>query len=390
MNSGLTDRLRSRRWLTLPAIVVLVFVLLGRLLAHGGEDHGDAGAAAPAATGSTTTGMGAAVTVSKEQQFALGMLTEPAGRRALVQGVGVTGRVVPRTDAVADVVPPVPGRVTGGGLPRLGDRVRRGQVLFRVAQVLQPSERASIRGEQIRAKAELDAAEREVSRYERLEGVIAGKQLVEARIRRDAARASYRAISGQLSGEGGSVAVTAPISGVITEAEIASGEVVDGGKVVYRIADLSRVWVEADLFEGDISRIEGSKQAEIRTSSYPGETFAGTLDKFGSTVNPETRTITALFLVDNPGEKLKLNMSASVALAVGESQPLLAVRRDALVKSGARTVIFIHTDPEHFEVRDVVLGAAEGGDYVEVRSGLKAGERVLTTNVYQLKSLAGL
>lgn len=381
---------RAGRWLALAFVFLAAgAVLFGDLFAHGGEDHGAAAPPAPSGTVAASVA-GNQITVPKEQQFALEMLTEPAAQRELARSVEAAGRVIPRTDASAEVVAPVAGRVAGGRLPGLGERVRKGEVLFRVAQVLAPSERAAIRADQIKAKAEMESAEREVSRMERLEGVVAGKQIIEARIRLEAARDSYAAISAQLSGNGASVAVTAPISGVITEAEIADGEVLDGSKVVYRIADLSRVWVEADLFESDIARVEGARRAEIRLQSYPGESFAGTLYRFGSTVDPSARTIKALFIVENPGERLKLNMSASVSVGVGGSGSALAVPADAVVRSGARTVVFLHTDPERFEIRDVTVGSGSAGGYLEITRGLQAGDRVLTSGVHQARALAGL
>ncbi|MEO5930472.1 MAG: efflux RND transporter periplasmic adaptor subunit [Candidatus Kapaibacterium sp.] len=364
--------------------IILSLALRGWLSAHGGVDDEPPSPTHP----SPTTGAG--IAVPKEQQFALGMLTEPVSNHDLSQSVTITGRVVPRTDAIADVVSPVAGRIVAGQIPRLGEKVSRGQILFRVAQVLAPSERTGLRTEQIRAKAELASAEREVSRLERLEGVVAGKQIVEANIRRDAARDSYNALTAQLNGAGATVAVTAPISGVITKAEIAGGETVDGSRSLYTIADLSNVWVEANLFEGDIPRIKGATNAAITTPSYPGEIFTGTLYRVGSTVDPTSRTISVLFLTRNPDERLKLDMSASVAVETGESQSMLAVRQSAIVKSGVRTVVFVHTAPERFEARDVVLGSGSGGNYVEVKSGIAVDDRVLTSGGYELKSLAGL
>jgi cobalt-zinc-cadmium efflux system membrane fusion protein len=263
-------------------------------------------------------------------------------------------------------------------------------VLFRVAQVLTPSERTSLRSEQARAKAELASAEREVGRLEKLEGVVAGKQITEARIRRDGAREVLNAVSAQLAGQGASVAVTAPIGGEIVMAEIADGEVVDGSRALYRIADLSKVWVEANLFEKDIARIHGATRAEIRSPSYPGEVLPATLYKMGSTVDAESRAITALFLVDNRNAMLKLNMSASIAVVTSHRAGVLAIPRDAVVHSGTRDVVFVHTTPEEFEVRDVTLGTSAQGNYVQITGGLAAGERVLTNGTYQLKSAAGL
>jgi cobalt-zinc-cadmium efflux system membrane fusion protein len=369
----------------LIAVSLLGIAVISRVFAHGGEDHGEV-----TSTTQQTTSTGAELSVAKEQQFALGMLTELTAARDLQQSVAVTGRVVPRTDAIAEVIAPVGGRVVGGSLPKLGDQVSRGQMLFRVAQVLAPSERASLQVEQARTRAELTAAEREVARLENLEGVVAGKQLIEARIRRDGARDVLNAISGQLAGSGGTVAVTAPISGEIISAEIASGEVVDGSKVVYRIADLSKVWIEADLFERDIPVAQGAERAEVRTPSYPDKVFNATLYNIGGTVDPATRTIKGLFVVDNSGRSLKLNMSASVAVVTGTRNDVLSIPRAALVESGTRRVVFVHTTPEHFAVRDIVLGQASTGDYVEVTSGLSKGDRVLVTGTHQLRSVAGL
>src|SRR5688572_10708697 len=199
-----TDKIMHRRGhllIATAALVLLAMTVIDRLFAHGGEDHGEAATTAP-----SSLSTGAELTVLKEQQFALGMLTELVAPRMVANRVEVTGRIVPRTDAVAEVVPGIAGKVVAGRLPQRGERVTQGQVLFRVAQVLAPSERAEIRGEQIQAKAELASAEREVARLERLEGVVAGKQITEARIRRDAARETYSALTAQLAGSGQSVA----------------------------------------------------------------------------------------------------------------------------------------------------------------------------------------
>jgi RND family efflux transporter MFP subunit len=274
-----------RRGLVSASIFLFAVAAIDRLSAHGGEDHGEA---APAAAASTSTGAG--LTVLKEQQFALGMLTELVALREVVGRVALTGRIVPQTDAVAEVVPGVAGKVVGGRLPQRGERVSKGQVLFRVAQVLSPSERGAIRAEQIRAKAELASAEREVSRLSRLEGVVAGKQITEARIRRDTARETLAALNAQLSGSDQSVAVTAPISGEITRAEIAAGEVIDGAEVVYEISDPSRVWIEADVFERDLPQLQGATTAEITTSAAPGRVYRAKLYRLAGTVDPGTPT----------------------------------------------------------------------------------------------------
>lgn len=367
------------------AVLIIIMAMLDQLFAHAGEDHGDA---APAA--STLQSTGASLKVLKEQQFALGMLTELVAPREIVERVQVTGRVVPQTDAIAEVTSGSPGKVVAARLPQRGERVARGQILFRVEQILTPSERASIRGEHIRARAELASANREVDRLERLEGVVAGKQIIEARIRRDAARETVNALALQLGGAGQSVAVTAPITGEITRAEIAIGEVIDAAKVVYEISDPSRIWVEANLFERDLYAIQGTSAAEITVPAAPGRILRGKLYKLSGTVDPETRTVTALFTVDNAGGMLKINMSARVALSAGHATRSLTVPAASVVRSGVRNVVFVHTGAEQFEARDVALGTAGSSGYVNVTNGVRNGERVLVTGTHQLRSIAGI
>lgn len=388
MDHNHTDRILKRRVELLIAgavVLLLVMATMDRLFAHAGEDHGDG-----ATAGTPGESSGSALTVLKEQQFALGMLTELVAPRLVANRVEVTGRVVPRTDAVAEVVPGVGGKVVAGRLPQRGERVSRGQVLFHVAEVLAPSERAEIRGEQIQAKADLASAEREVSRLERLEGVVAGKQITEARIRRDAARETYNALTSQLAGSGQSTAVTAPISGEITRAEIAIGEVIDGAEVVYEISDPSRIWIEANLFERDLEALQNATTAEVRVPAAQNKVFRGQLYKLSGTVDPESQTVTALFTVDNASNALRINMSAQISVASGVSSRGLAIPEASIVRSGARQIVFVHTTAEHFEPRDVTTGPASAGGYVQVTGGVKPGERVLVTGTHQMRAIAGL
>ncbi|HVZ40767.1 MAG TPA: efflux RND transporter periplasmic adaptor subunit [Candidatus Kapabacteria bacterium] len=376
------DPPRKRPVVVALSLVVAV-VLAGRMLAHGGDDDVPSTLPAPAPTGGS-------VHVRVEQQFALGILTEPIDTRTLANALRATGRIVPRTDAVADVMPPIAGRVVGSALPRLGDHVRRGQVLFRIAQVLTPAEQTAIRTELIRAKSELALRERESQRLDRLEGVVASRETAEAHIRLEAARGQVAALDAQLSGKGATVPVTAPISGVITAAEVVAGESVEGSHLAYRIADLSSVWVEADFFERDLPLVRSPGRVQVRVPSLPGQTFTATLHSMGSGMDSTTRTLQALFVLANPGERLKLNMSAVVIVASDTGITAPAVPRTAIVRSGSRALVFVHTLPEEFQVRDVTVGTRGDADYAEIVSGLQAGDRVVTVGNYQLKSMAGL
>jgi multidrug efflux pump subunit AcrA (membrane-fusion protein) len=107
-------------------------------------------------------------------------------------------------------------------------------------------------------------------------------------------------------------------------------------------------------------------------------------------VDPATRTIPALFLVDNTGGSLKLNMAVSVSAVTSDRTGVLAIRSDAVIKSGSRQIVFVHTAPELFEVRDVIVGESSGGPHVEVTGGVSPGDRILVTGTHQLRTAAGL
>ncbi|HUZ30609.1 MAG TPA: efflux RND transporter periplasmic adaptor subunit [Xanthobacteraceae bacterium] len=170
-----------------------------------------------------------------------------------------------------------------------------------------------------------------------------------------------------------------PADGVVLEKTAVEGMRFSAGEPLYRIADLTTVWVIAEVFEQDLGAIRKSQEATITVNAYPGATFLGKVDFIYPTVSHDTRTGKVRVLVPNPDQRLKPGMYANVALgaAIGES-PVLAVPESAVIDSGTRQSVLVDRGEGNFEPRDVKLGA-HADRYYEVREGLKEGERVVTS-----------
>jgi Cu(I)/Ag(I) efflux system membrane fusion protein len=151
------------------------------------------------------------------------------------------------------------------------------------------------------------------------------------------------------------------------------------GDPLYRIADLSTVWVNADVFEQDIGAVRDGQEAKIEVNAYPGAAFAGKVDFIYPTVSQETRTGKVRIVVRNSDGRLKTGMYANVAFETGiGDRPVLAVPESAVIDSGTRQVVLIERGGGKFEPREVKLGSHADGFY-EVRQGLAAGERVVVS-----------
>lgn len=150
------------------------------------------------------------------------------------------------------------------------------------------------------------------------------------------------------------------------------------------IADLSHIWVFADIYEYELPFIQVGQGATVTLSYDPRTRLHGHVGFIYPTLDPKTRTARVRFELDNPGEKLKPEMYANVELTVSLGTRL-AVPRNAILESGQRQVIFIHHGGGKLEWRTVTLGA-KTGDYVEVVEGLKEGEHIVTSANFLIDS----
>ena len=173
--------------------------------------------------------------------------------------------------------------------------------------------------------------------------------------------------------------IRSPADGVVLEKMAVAGAHFAAGDPLYRIADLSSVWVIADIFEQDLGELREGQAANITVDAYPNAKFSGKVDFVYPTVKEETRTAKLRIVVPNPGGRLKPGMYAKIALdAPLNAAPVLAVADSAVLDSGNRQIVLVDRGQGRYEPREVKLGAHADG-YYAVLDGLKSGENVVVS-----------
>lgn len=375
-------------------------------------------------------GSGAKINISKESQLLFNIRTVPVAEQQITSGLKVTGVARAKPDAQAVVAPPVSGRVFLRQGITVGTAVGRGEQIGTVEQILGAPEQASLEAQRVglrtaaleqqakqagqaalaqQARTRLMQAQRELRRAtnlvevgaapkKRVEEAQTAVRLAEQEVAAAEQQSRVAAQQSKLAQE--SVArvnpvrtfpLLSPVSGMVSEIKIATGQQVEAGADLLHVVNLGTVFLEAQVFEKDLGTVRDSRRAAYTAAGIPGEVYRigeggeGRLVTIGQTVNQETRTVPVIFEVPNPSNRLRDGMFVEITIDTTGSNTVLSVPKQAVVNEQGRTFVYVFNGGEVFEKRVVVLGS-EGQDFYEVKSGLKAGERVVVEGIYQLRS----
>jgi membrane fusion protein, copper/silver efflux system len=184
------------------------------------------------------------------------------------------------------------------------------------------------------------------------------------------------------------VTLAAPASGFVIDKKVVQGQSIQAGEELYTIADLSDVWVEAQLREEDAGRVGIGATATLQFTSYPGRVFSGRVTYIDPMLGEQARTVKARITVPNSDGRIKPGMYATVILN-SSTQSALTVPRSAVVQTGERALVFVDLGNGKLNAQPVRLGRT-GGEYVEVLSGLTSGQRVVTSAQFLIDSESNL
>jgi Cu(I)/Ag(I) efflux system membrane fusion protein len=179
-----------------------------------------------------------------------------------------------------------------------------------------------------------------------------------------------------------------PASGIVMEKQVVRGQMVQAGQALYTIADLSTVWLEAELREGDAAGVTPGTTAIVELGAYPGRPVTGRVGYVYPTLQAEARTLKARIELPNPDGRLKPGMYANVRLSA-PARTTLTVPSSAVVQTGERSIVFVDHGAGRLMPHEVVTGRV-AGDYTEVLSGVEPGRRVVTSAQFLLDSESNL
>lgn len=183
--------------------------------------------------------------------------------------------------------------------------------------------------------------------------------------------------------------VYAPHHGVIIRHNVENHHYIESDYPMFTIADLSSVWIEADVYEHQLEWVQRGQNAEIEVKALPGKRFSGQVNYIYPELDAKTRTLKVRLLIPNPEELLKPNMFAEVRLYGGPKKDLLVIPREALIVTGARESVVLAKGEGRFQPVDVVAGMRSQGS-VEILSGLKEGDEIVLSGQFLLDSEANL
>ena len=341
----------------------------------------------------------------KEQQWGVPFGTAFVGEAKVVASVVVSGRVDTPPGGNAVVGAPVTGRLVApvDGLPRPGQVIQKGQVLAFLSPAPTSPEAASRATLAVtEAEARLSSARRALERAERLirDEAISVRELEDAKRERQVAQEALNAANrgaALYSGARGSVGkgswrLTAPIDGTLVSVLATPGATVSPGETLFRLVDTSELWIVARVPEQDAARLRDDRDASFKVAgletwmpiTLSGQGKNASIVTFGRTVDPVTRTVDAIYALQDPDLKLRVGGLVQVSLPAGEDFTGLAIPRTALIDQNGRSVVYVQKDGEHFVERAIRLGP-RAGNWIGVVDGLLPGERIVTKGAHLVR-----
>lgn len=319
------------------------------------------------------------VTIPQERLQTIGVKYEEVARRPLEKVIRTVGRVAVDERRLAKVTIKFHGWIEQLLVSATGDHVKKGQVLF---TIYSPDLVATQEEYLLALQSRKQLGESEFPEVSR-----GSKDLLEATRRRfqlwDITEDHIRELE-----KTGKVLKTlpmhSPITGTVLKKDALAGAHVEPGEELYTIADLSRLWILADIYEYELSFVKIGQDAAVTLTYDPGTVLTGRVGFIYPTLDPKTRTAKVRFELGNTDEKLKPDMYANVELRMTLGTKL-AVPQEAVIESGQKQLVFIHHGGGRLEPRLIKTGV-KTGEYYEVLEGLKEGDHLVTSANFLIDS----
>src|SRR6056297_495837 len=345
------------------------------------------------------------ITFLKEQQWDIPFATQQVQQRTLTRTVDATGEIMAAQNSQAVVSAPFSGIILSsqnGNLPVVGQQLSKGTSIAVLNPAIQSGGGDNYAQQFINAQSELELAKANLERSKRLyeKEAIPQTELQKARIEYRQALTRYQTINEVIqvdtttingygeSAESYRFELKAPINGTIVESFVTPGMQVEAGQPLYRIADASKVWLKANVPAAKQSRIANAGQAAFRVQGedrlHEISELGGRLISRANSVDPQSRTLSLIYELDNTQNGFPLGMYSTVHINTDTKENVLAIPQSALIEEEGNYNVYVHVSGESFRKQRVTTGIEDRG-WVEITSGLQGGEHVVTENAYQVK-----
>ncbi len=324
---------------------------------------------------------GSTVRINPVVEQNIGVRTATVERKTLHQKIRTVGRIDYNESKVAHIHTKFTGWIEQTYVNTTGQRVKKGEALL---EIYSP--------QLVTAQEEYLNAWNSINRLGEGSGGAVKANLTSimasARRRLEYFDISKTQIDGlSRSGEvNKTLVVTTPFEGIVVEKHALDGMEVKSGMNLYTIADLSEIWVYADIYEYEVPWVRVGQTARMTLSYDPGRTYTGTVEYVYPYLEEKTRTIRARLVFANPNLDLKPGMYANVEIETSPLEGVVAVPMEAVLFSGERNLVFIALGAGRFAPRDVTIGIESGDGFYEVKEGLAEGEVVVTSGQFLLDS----
>lgn len=347
------------------------------------------GAPAPApAASAPATGTQDTVYVASDPK---GIQTGKAELKQVPTTLELAGRIEADPTSVTPIFPPVGGRVVRVEV-RPGEAVERGQVLAELESSDVTSARVDYQHAVTDARVKVQQSQRTADLYAKgaaaekdVQQAQADSQMADAEVTRALDR--LKVLGVDPSGTTNEFKLLSPRAGVILDVGASPGEFsksLDAPKALCTLADLSSIWATGDIYEKDIAGLKVGQQAEITVSAYSGKKWSGRVAAIADALDPVTRTLSLRVVLANPGRILKPEMFATIRL-VRSVSPAVLIPASGVIREGTGSYVYVQRNANEYEKREVTLGPTEG-EQIEVQSGVKAGEAVVSEGALLLRA----
>ncbi len=318
-----------------------------------------------------------------------GIETQRAETSAVAPTLEVVGRLAFDHNRHAQLATPADSMILEVSVD-VGDDVRASQAVATLASSNVGADQARLAA----ARARIDTARAALEREQRLveRGVAARKhaeaaqsELATAQAEHDAARSSLAAAGAGSGGAGGRYVLTAPFAGTVVSRDAVAGRSASAGQVLMEIADLSTMWALLEIPESEAASVHPGLPVEIVLEGARAKPLTGTIARVGASVDPSSRTVVARVELANDGRRLKAGAFVRARIALGPEGAVLLVPAGAIQRAENRSVAFVERVEGVYEPVVVEIGRTHGGS-VEIVSGLTAGDTVVTTGAFLLKT----